>query len=245
MTSRKVVAACSAVAMLMFLAIGTRAAASPITFAGTDSGVGPGGAHPLSDAAAALWGAAAGSFSLITFESAALGSTGPLVLAAGVTMTTANQDVSAAGVSNDNTHASLGFNTTSGGSRFYRMSPIFGGGTATTTFTFASPTSSFGFYFTGAETAFPGAFTLNFNDGSAQSLGITKDTAGTQFFGFVDAGSSISSVTLTETGDFSSGRDVVGVDDVRYTTAVPEPATLLLLGSGSMVALIRRRRQSR
>jgi len=65
-------------------------------------------------------------------------------------------------------------------------------------------------------------------------------TTGAQFFGFTDSGASISSVTLNEAGPFTSARDLWAVDDVVYSTTVPEPATLSLLGLG-LAAIARRR----
>jgi hypothetical protein len=59
-----------------------------------------------------------------------------------------------------------------------------------------------------------------FNDGSSNDLSPTKNlNGGVQFFGFIDPGSSISSITVSEVGPFASGRDILGIDDIRLVPA--------------------------
>jgi len=224
--------------LLIVFSLSTIGNAAIITFAGNDSGAGFGVAHPSSDAAQASFAAAAGllgSGGLITFESTALGTIPngvPFNLGAGVTVTLNNNDPTCCssgntGISNDNTNNVLGFNITAGGSRFLRVAPMFDGGTVTAVFNFAIPIVAFGAYFTGTETTVDGTYTIIFNDGSAQSLPLTKNAvAGTQFFGFTDVGMTIASVTINEAGPFSS-RDIWGLDNLQFTS-VPEPGAIPL-----------------
>jgi hypothetical protein len=92
--------------------------------------------------------------------------------------------------------------------------------------------------------------TLNFNDGTSQSLPVPKNAvAGVQFFGFTDLGTSIASIVLTEAGPFNS-RDIFGIDDVRFglaqaTTITPEPSTLAMGVAGLLSGLVYVWRQSR
>jgi hypothetical protein len=62
-----------------------------------------------------------------------------------------------------------------------------------------------------------------------------------QFYGFQLTGGDLASYVTITTGD--NGNDVFGIDNVRYVQAVPEPATLLLCGSGlaALAARLRRR----
>ncbi len=55
---------------------------------------------------------------------------------------------------------------------------------------------------------------------------------GTVFFGFIDAGASITSITYFTT----ALDDIVAVDDLRFGV-VPEPSSLILIGLG-LVGLV-------
>ena len=112
---------------------------------------------------------------------------------------------------------------------------------ASITFSFATPINAFGGYFTGLEDI-QGPVTLNYvTSGGSYSLEIMKpptewDEQGIRFFGIIDT-DSITQITLTEIiPGRSTQTDFWGLDDIRFAsssvTPVPEPSTLLLLGSG-------------
>lgn len=223
------------VACLTVLAAAGPSRADIVIFSGSDPGVGPGGARPNSDAAAAAFDAAAaalGAVNVITFESAPLGNFASLGVAPGVTAMLSGTDTDVnPGVTNVAGDTTLGYNTTAGGGRFVRVVPIFNIGTASLEFVFATPVQAFGAYITGLGTA-NGNLQFRFNDGANQSLAVGgSSNGGVRFFGFTDAGTSISSVRLELSG-VSGTRDIFGVDDVRFvgagTQAVPEPGTLSL-----------------
>jgi len=226
----------------VIIALGTAltAQAAIITYSGLDNGAGAVDARPNSDAAAASFDAAVGSHGLITFEGLAVGNfNSPVTVATGVTVTLTNTafntaDDAYAGIANVNATA-LGYNTTAVGQNHLRVVPQFDGNDVSVTFDFASPINFFGAYLTGTENGINGSFKLNFNDGSDQSLTLPENNTGggVEFYGFTDFGAGISSVTFNEVGPFDPKRDIWGIDDVRYgSTPVPEPATMLLVGSG-------------
>ena len=168
-----------------------------------------------------------------------------MTVAPGVTMTLQNTAPSILpsfpfGISNNSPNAVLdGYNTTPGGTQFLEFVPQLGASTATLTFQFAQPISSFGANLTGVGTA-PGDLHLLFNDGTAHDISITgSPLGGIQFLGFIDPGASISTITFQMNNVPLTSRDVFGVDDVRYV-AVPEPSALILLGVGSVWLFARR-----
>ncbi len=191
-------------------------------YSGFDNGAGS-PPHPNSDAAAALFDAATGSLPIITFESAPLGPYSSLVVAPGVTLTGTNSNkgnqsiIDTPGCS----PALCGYNTTLGGKQWADVNGGF------ITFTFSTPISSFGAYFTGVQIA---GDSISFFDGSTQTIPLPVDSysGGTAFVGFVDTNANITSVTI------NASYDIIGVDDVRYgaPAAAPEPSSITLLGSG-------------
>jgi hypothetical protein len=207
---------------LMVFALATSANAGITTYSGFDLGANAPGVN--SNTAAASFDAAAPGDSIITFESAPLGPFASLTAAPGVTITGTDYYGSNQTIRNSTgcTNALCGNNTTSGGSQFLY---VFGG---TATFTFASPVTSFGAYFGGLQVD---GINISFTDAGGPetvSLGpVDYNNGGFSFVGFTDT-SAFSSVTVNAINDF------ISVDDVRYgaTSQVPEPSTLLLLGSG-------------
>ena len=219
------------VLLAVVLLVGT-AFAGITTYSGFDLGSGSTATNPNSDAAALAFDTATGFLPKITFESAPLGPFSSLVVAPGVTLT--GSDVSGSNQQIINTtlctNALCGYNITLGGSQW---ADVYGG---TLTFTFGTPISAFGAYFTGLQV--PG-INISFFDGSSQSVPIPGDynNGGTAFVGFTDTAANISSVTIVGLND------IIGVDDVRYSGAVPEPGTLVMFGSGilGLAGVLRRK----
>jgi hypothetical protein len=223
------------------LAIGMVVAAGParaavVQFYGIDPGVGPGGANPNSAAAAASFDAAVAATDLITWEDAALPS--------GVTATPYNMGVDLpSGRINGPQDTVLGYNTTAGGTWFYRIVPTFGIPTAGVQFSFATPINAFGAYYTGIQPGF-GTLHVLFDDGTSQDLAVPGDDAGgVAFHGFTTTGAGISLVDVRVVNPNPGLRDMVGIDDIRVRS-VPEPGTLgaLAMGLAALVAKRRRRR---
>jgi hypothetical protein len=94
MKKLKLIGAVASLAMLLCASLFAvnGASAAITTFAGGDSGVGPGGLRPLSDGAAASFDLAAGGSTLIDFESVPLGNTGSFTAAPGVSATYGGND---------------------------------------------------------------------------------------------------------------------------------------------------------
>lgn len=229
---------------MAFVALGLMAnpsSANIVIFTGTDLGAGPGDPHPNSDAAAANFDAAAaalGAVSTITFESAPVGSFHDLTVAPGVSITGTdvnNNDQVISNAPNASLPSLFGFNTTPGGTNYVNMS----GGNLV--FTFAQPTQFFGAYLTGVQTNFF-SDSITFSDGTSQTItvpgtGTSSSIGEVAFVGFTDAGKSITSITVNAgvPGDAGAGFDDIGVDDVRYQVAVPEPSSLALCVAGASV----------
>ncbi len=114
--------------------------------------------------------------------------------------------------------------------------------TALATFSFASAIDSFGAYSTGLD--MDAVFSVNFVDGSSQSLSPKLGGNSAEFFGFMSPGSAISSITLGMTevpppnGAPYNWAYFVGVDGVQFS--VPEPGSLALSGVAVLGAIAAR-----
>src|SRR4051794_15919899 len=107
-------------AALIGMADGPVASAAPITFIGSDPGANSTDPRPLSDAAAAAFDTVAASLrplSMITFESAPVGTFSSLQVAPGVTLS-GNSGVQIRDTPFGQPDAFFGYNTTPGGSHF-------------------------------------------------------------------------------------------------------------------------------
>jgi len=218
-------------------------------YGGIDNGAAPGGPFANSSAAqSAFWAAIGASSPTVTFEGVASLSD----LGAGVSAVLTDADASSGLQTTDqHTPEALGFNITSGGNEWLKVAPQFNSATgATVTFNFSSAVQGFGVWFTDTQSNFPGPITIAFDDGTAESLSVTKNGAdvsgafsgGAVFLGFTtDAG--FSSVSIN-TGATDNTRDVWGLDDITMgPPAVPEPGSILLLGTGlaGIAGMIRRK----
>ncbi len=230
-------------------------------FQGQDSNVGgPGSPLPNSDAAAAQFDNAAstlGAVNKIDFEKLPTGNFSSLQIPPDVTLALSNTGSNtdprpvfdSAGITNDTANSYYGFNTTSGGSNFFRLSTkstAQGNQTvATATFSFAKPVPAFGTYITARDQGSGGQLSFLLNGDPSQRLQVTGNPncipSCAQFFGFTAPGNSISSLVVQDeyTSPLSHGIDQVGIDDVRYVnsaTAVPAPSSTL--GLLTLVGLI-------
>jgi hypothetical protein len=231
--------------------------AVPLVFFGGDSGVVSTTPRPWvnSDAAAASFNAAVLGLGQpvrsIDFEGAPVGNFTSLALGGGVTLTLSNTyPAYPAGILNIPDYFGA-FNTTPGGARYLDFVTQFvapgDSTTASATFDFATPVDAFGAYFSGLNPEYV-SFSLQFVDGSLRVLTVPGVNFGVEFFGFVDPGSLISSVTMVQAFDntvipANTYAYFVGVDDIVYAS-VPEPGTLLLVGSGLAALGLRQRRKA-
>ncbi len=232
------------VASLIYCLFTYSASYGVVIYQDFDPGAGPADPRPNSVAAAAAFDAAAGALGtvkLINFETVSLGYAPPSrTIAPGVVaQLVGTTTTGSSGYFNATGDTIVGYNTTLAGSRYLRINPF--SGNAGVRFNFADPIHAFGAYITGLGTA-NGNLTAQFTDGALVVLPIAgEDDGGVQFFGFTNAGASISSVFLRFQGGAS---DVFSVDDLRYVT-VPEPSTWLLVGLGfACPAALRPRRKT-
>ncbi len=211
--------------------------ATLIEFRGSDVGAGPGDARPNADAAAAAFDAAAGSTTIIDFEQAPLGGFTSLSSAQ---LGVAGVSLSPLGASDGNDSAIetggtklLGYNTTNSGRKYLDLGEFDDTGEPAVgvRFDFTNPIFEFGGYFTGIGNII-GNTTIEFFDGASQILSLTKHAeGGVEFFGFTST-VGIHYIDFLLSPVSGSSSEEIGLDDVRFSTQVPEPTTLALMGLG-------------
>jgi hypothetical protein len=233
-------------AALIALAVCATSQAGIVTFVGQDDGAPATGPFPLSTAAQTSFETAAAAFgplNTITYESLATGFYSPITAAPGVTITLPGTDPNigpgVSGISDTTLGNLYGFNTTPEGSQWLGF-PV-----GSATFTFATPTNSFGTFLTGLQTVFSDTTDLQitFNDGTSELLTPPINVnGGAEYFGFTDT-TAFSSVTITNLSE-----DYWGIDDTTYnvdTAATPELGSLSLIGVGlAGVGLVLRRKRA-
>lgn len=196
------------------------ATAHATVYMGTDANPTGSTTLPNSRAAQASFLAAAGPVTTVTFESIATGAKAPLTI--GDLSITGTDYLNMAQTVLDTsqcTYSLCGGNTTAGGSKFYYHKA------GSSTLSFATPVSAFGFFLGGIQ--LPGSISYT-SDAGVQVVNFSGN-ANTSYIGVT--GSNISSVVLNASSDFLS------VDDVSYAAAaVPEPASwaMMILGMGAI-----------
>jgi len=220
--------------------------ATPVTFADHDVSAKSLADAPKSMAAAAAFDTAVGAVPIINFDTTTFGN--------GVHSTYTNIVDATACTPALGGALDCGYNTTVGGSKFLLDLPTsqFNG---IVTFSFDTPVDAFGAYFTGWDS---NGHNLTYTTigGATVSLpmppgGPSNSVGGTAFFGFIDPGASITSVTFNAMGVFV--KEAVSIDDIRYRplaslppapVPVPEPGTLTIAGLGALaIGLYRHKRR--
>jgi len=231
------------VAAAAVAALGT-AHATINQFSASDDGASDTGPWPNSAAAETSFKAAAGAFGSLetaTFEGLPTGFKASFnaLPNLSVSQTGANYGNGYSGVSDQTAGSLYGFNVTAGGKEFLGTSGD------TTTFTFTGGTNAVGFYLTGLQTVFTAKVLVTFNDGTSQVLNAPVNTSGgASYFGFTDT-HKFASITVS---DVKSGAadDAWGVDNVTFTSTVPEPSSVALTMAGLVFVAgwVARRKQS-
>jgi hypothetical protein len=143
--------------------------------------------------------------------------------------------------------SSVGFNTTSGGSRYLEIDINSAPSPANVRIDFPQPIQAFGAYVGGIGTG-SGAVDVTFFDGATQSIPIATPLGapggGMHYVGFTDPGASIVSVTFREVGvPPSSIDDSYSIDDISYVvnpnaTAAAAPVPAISLPMLIVLALV-------
>ncbi|MCP5140807.1 MAG: hypothetical protein H6980_00475 [Gammaproteobacteria bacterium] len=196
----------------------------------------------------------------IDFESAPAGDfslSGPLALDANVTATLFGTDPAGFGppqndpgiasIDNDSTR---GFNTTSGGSQHLRVvsndpGTVDGG----VILSFASNIRTFGFFLMGREDTKRDIFMeIIFGNGDPMQAFLSETGpngfpggGGIQFIGF-SSDTDVAQIIIRESASITAGRDIFGIDDIRYSFTesdltglgepVPAPGSAVLIALG-------------
>lgn len=215
-------------------------------FGGLDAATGPADPRPNSNAMAAAFDTIAADINpirSITMERLALqGPVGAIALNNEVVATAVNGSLEILNV--DDTI--LGWNTTVFGSKHLRFTPNFNAGVQGVLLTFLNPINAVGMYINGLEDRFSGPdITLFAAQPIIVGVGVNKPAqAGVAFLGLATDAGMYNQAFIAQNAADGNTRDIIGIDDIRYTAcAVPEPGTIAAIGLG-VVALIGRRRKA-
>lgn len=124
-----------------------------------------------------------------------------------------------------NTDETNGWNTTPGGDKYLYLQPT-ANVNSTATITFAAPIDEFGLFVTGLGNQ-DCTVVVSFNDGAAQSFTLEggQGTGGAEYFGFIDPGAKITTITFDQNNVGSgTNRDRYSIDDIVYQTTPPNVA---------------------
>jgi hypothetical protein len=229
----------AAVALLVLATAEAQVMAATVVYSGGDAGAGWTAPHPNADAKAAAFDLAAGALGSVvtfTFEGLATGYPASIDLGAGATILGPSNELR--NTSNSPAFSSVfGYNTTVGGSNFlepYGYSPLI--------VNFAAPVTAFGLYITGVQTTY-GSIVLTHGSNETIAIPMLSSQGGAQFLGFVVSGNPVTSLAISVQSGSSS--DSIGIDDLRFVVAVPEPGSqsLALLGTALVLAAAARVRR--
>jgi hypothetical protein len=220
-----------------------------------DVNIGPGAAHPNYDAKVSQFESNTGAFNVITFEGLTPGpftnpsatetpASATIALGQGVQATLTGVDPrppagSIYGITSDTQNQFLGFNVTPGGSQFLRVVPFLQSTPTDVTFHFSENVTSFGMAITGLGGTVPGLLELKFTPlgGTPQDLTIAGNNQGGLVFYGVSGFGQTNQFTLQMSPTIAGTRDIIGIDDLRFATVVPEPASWVLIIVGGTCAL--------